>query len=256
MNLGNPDEYEILDLAEKVLEMTQSPSRVVFTPLPEDDPRRRRPDIFRAAERLLGWRALGAPETGSPRHDRGFPDATRSAVAPPGDTTARRPALRDSDLQSKGPARWERHGGNACAGRSLFARPPWFHNLNIRGVDTAPDHFLGDYPRQKWEGFRHVGHCCRTISTGEAFSTSGCNAGFFALEMKTTPARDASSGSDTDPLYLRQAAFAIDEAGADIELRQMSVYEIGALGERFDLVLFMGVFLSPASPASGARHDP
>jgi len=55
VNLGNPDEYEILDLAEKVLEMTQSPSRVVFTPLPEDDPRRRRPDIS-AAERLLGWR--------------------------------------------------------------------------------------------------------------------------------------------------------------------------------------------------------
>ncbi|HBT00119.1 MAG TPA: NAD-dependent dehydratase [Citreicella sp.] len=54
VNLGNPDEYEILDLAEQVLDMTGSPSGLVFRPLPEDDPRRRRPDIS-AARRLLGW---------------------------------------------------------------------------------------------------------------------------------------------------------------------------------------------------------
>jgi len=55
VNLGNPDEYEILDLAEQVLEMTGSASSLVFKPLPQDDPRRRRPDIT-AAKTLLGWR--------------------------------------------------------------------------------------------------------------------------------------------------------------------------------------------------------
>jgi len=122
--------------------------------------------------------------------------------------------------------------------REIASLGPWFHNLNIRGVDTAPDHFLGDYPRQKWEGFRHV---LPDDLDGRSVLDIGCNAGFFALEMKRRGAGRVL-GIDTDPLYLRQAAFAIDEAGADIELRQMSVYEIGALGERFDLVLFMGVF--------------
>ena len=55
VNLGNPDEYEILDLAQQVLVMTGSGSSLVFRPLPQDDPRRRRPDIS-AAERLLDWR--------------------------------------------------------------------------------------------------------------------------------------------------------------------------------------------------------
>jgi UDP-glucuronate decarboxylase len=55
VNLGNPDEYQILELAEQVLAMTGSRSSLSFKPLPQDDPRRRRPDIS-AAERLLGWR--------------------------------------------------------------------------------------------------------------------------------------------------------------------------------------------------------
>jgi len=55
VNLGNPDEYEILELAEQVLVMTGSASTLTFKPLPQDDPRRRRPDIT-AAETLLGWR--------------------------------------------------------------------------------------------------------------------------------------------------------------------------------------------------------
>ena len=33
---------------------------------------------------------------------------------------------------------------------------PWFHNLTIGGIQTAPDHFLGDYPNFKWQGFRQV----------------------------------------------------------------------------------------------------
>ncbi|MGD8200621.1 UDP-glucuronic acid decarboxylase family protein [Ornithinimicrobium sp. W1679] len=54
INLGNPVEFTMLELAELVLEMTGSSSDVRFLPLPQDDPTRRRPDISRARE-VLGW---------------------------------------------------------------------------------------------------------------------------------------------------------------------------------------------------------
>lgn len=54
MNIGNPDEFTMLELAEFVLEVTGSASDLVFEPMPVDDPRQRRPDIS-LAERVLGW---------------------------------------------------------------------------------------------------------------------------------------------------------------------------------------------------------
>jgi dTDP-glucose 4,6-dehydratase len=57
VNIGNPDEYTLLALADAVLEVTGSDSPIVFAELPVDDPKQRRPDISLAAE-LLGW----APE--------------------------------------------------------------------------------------------------------------------------------------------------------------------------------------------------
>lgn len=54
MNLGNPDEVTILQLAREIIEVTGSRSEIVFEPLPQDDPRVRRPDITRARSRL-GW---------------------------------------------------------------------------------------------------------------------------------------------------------------------------------------------------------
>ncbi|WP_208595976.1 UDP-glucuronic acid decarboxylase family protein [Desulfonatronovibrio hydrogenovorans] len=54
VNLGNPVEITILELAEKIIAMTRSESRIVFKPLPRNDPRRRRPDITLAKEKL-GW---------------------------------------------------------------------------------------------------------------------------------------------------------------------------------------------------------
>jgi dTDP-glucose 4,6-dehydratase len=55
MNIGNPDEFTVLELARAVLEVTASESEIVFEPLPVDDPTRRRPDITLATE-MLGWR--------------------------------------------------------------------------------------------------------------------------------------------------------------------------------------------------------
>ena len=55
INLGNPGEFTMLELAETILELTNSRSEIVFEPLPADDPKQRRPDISKA-ERLLNWR--------------------------------------------------------------------------------------------------------------------------------------------------------------------------------------------------------
>ncbi|MDR0976276.1 MAG: SDR family oxidoreductase [Prevotellaceae bacterium] len=55
INIGNPGEFSILELAEKIIEKTGSQSRIVFEPLPYDDPKQRRPDITLAMERL-NWR--------------------------------------------------------------------------------------------------------------------------------------------------------------------------------------------------------
>jgi UDP-glucuronate decarboxylase len=54
MNLGNPGEYTVLELAKLIIELTGSKSEIVFRPLPSDDPRMRRPDIS-LAKRVLGW---------------------------------------------------------------------------------------------------------------------------------------------------------------------------------------------------------
>ncbi len=56
LNLGNPDEFTIMELALKIVEMTGSKSRLVFKPLPSDDPQQRQPDIRLASEALGGWK--------------------------------------------------------------------------------------------------------------------------------------------------------------------------------------------------------
>ena len=66
INLGNPHEISVLELAEKVIAMTGSRSRIEFRPLPADDPRQRQPDIG-AAERLLDWQPKVPLEEGLER---------------------------------------------------------------------------------------------------------------------------------------------------------------------------------------------
>ena len=114
----------------------------------------------------------------------------------------------------------------------------WFHNLDIGGVQTAPDHFLGDYPRVKWRRFQDA---IPTDLHGKTVLDIGCNAGFYSIEMKRRGA-DRVVGIDFDEKYLAQAQFAADALGFEIEFRKLSVYDVHELGEKFDIVLFLGVF--------------
>jgi tRNA (mo5U34)-methyltransferase len=115
---------------------------------------------------------------------------------------------------------------------------PWFHNLDLKGVRTAPDHFLGDYPAIK---FRNFASAIPADLTGKSVLDIGCNGGFYSMEMKRRGAARVL-GVDYDDVYLDQARFAAEVEGMDIEFRKLSVYDVAALGERFDLVIFMGVF--------------
>ena len=63
IHLGNPDEFTILELAEMVIALPGSESKIVHRPLPEDDPRRRSPDISEA-QRVLAWRSTVNLEEG------------------------------------------------------------------------------------------------------------------------------------------------------------------------------------------------
>ncbi|MPZ77742.1 MAG: TIGR04290 family methyltransferase [Deltaproteobacteria bacterium] len=115
---------------------------------------------------------------------------------------------------------------------------PWFHNLEFSGVQTAPDHFLGDYPRVKW---RRFAHSIPNDLSGKTVLDIGCNGGFYAIEMKRRGAQRVV-GIDFDDNYLAQARFAAEMCGTEIELKKLSVYDVASLGEKFDIVLFMGVF--------------
>lgn len=113
----------------------------------------------------------------------------------------------------------------------------WFHNIDLGGVRTAPQHFLGDYPAIKWRRFSDA---LPQDLSGRTVLDIGCNGGFYSIEMKR---RNASRvvGIDHDDRYLAQARFAAETIGVDIEFRKLEVYDVAQLGERFDIVLFLGV---------------
>ena len=120
------------------------------------------------------------------------------------------------------------------------ALAPWFHNIDLGdGIVTAPDHFLGDYPRFKFARFADA---LPMDLGGKSVLDIGCNAGFYSVEMKRRGAARVV-GIDSDDRYLAQARLACEALGLaeGIEFRALSVYDVADLGERFDLVIFMGV---------------
>ena len=130
----------------------------------------------------------------------------------------------------------------------------WFHNIDLNGVQTAPNHFLGDYPNIKWRNFKHA---VPDDLSGRTVLDVGCNAGFYSIEMRKRGA-DRVVGIDSDDVYLNQARFAAEVSGFDdIEFRNLSVYDVAELGEKFDLVIFMGVLYHLRHPllALDILHD-
>jgi tRNA (mo5U34)-methyltransferase len=121
----------------------------------------------------------------------------------------------------------------------IEALGPWFHNIDLNGVATAPSHFLGDYPRNKFVRFADA---LPPDLAGKTVLDIGCNAGFYSVEMKRRGAARVL-GIDSDERYLAQARLATEALGFDdVEFAKLSVYDVAAIGETFDLVIFMGVF--------------
>ncbi len=113
---------------------------------------------------------------------------------------------------------------------------PWFHDLELHGVHTAPNHPLGNFLHDLW---LQVESAFPADMTGKTVLDIGCNAGFYSLRLHTRGAR--VTGIDHSEHYLRQARFAAEVLEADIEYRQLDVYDVEQLGRSFDYVLFMGV---------------
>jgi len=116
---------------------------------------------------------------------------------------------------------------------------PWFHNLHLPGgLQTAPDHPLGDFPSYKWREL--APHLPLDLSGWTALDI-GCNAGFYSFELARRGAEVL--GIDVDPHYLRQARWAAErlELADRVRFREMQVYDLARTEESFDLVLFMGV---------------
>ncbi len=122
--------------------------------------------------------------------------------------------------------------------RRLHEAGPWFHNLRIDGIQTAPDHFLGDYPSVKW---RHLDETLPRDLSGRTVLDIGCNAGFYSIELKRRNAARVL-GVDTEEFYLNQARLARDALGLEIDYQHCSAYDVLSLPGQFDIVLFMGLF--------------
>jgi tRNA (mo5U34)-methyltransferase len=121
--------------------------------------------------------------------------------------------------------------------RRIESLGPWFHNLELDGIQTAPEHFLGDYPSVKLAGFVHA---LPENMAGKSVLDIGCNAGFYSFEMLRRGAERVVA-IDSDERYLAQARLAAEVLGHRLELRLLSAYDVEKLGERFDFVIFMGV---------------
>ena len=121
----------------------------------------------------------------------------------------------------------------------------WFHNIDLFGVPTAPNHFLGDFPKVKW---RHIAGALPQDLSGAEVLDIGCNGGFYSIEMKRRGAGRVL-GIDVDERYLNQARFATQTLGFAVEFEKRSVYQVAEIPGQFDYVLFMGIFYHLRYPA-------
>jgi tRNA (mo5U34)-methyltransferase len=151
--------------------------------------------------------------------------------------------MRLETLQSTGPAPSDERR------REIADLGPWFHNLHLPdGLETAPDHPLGDFPGFKWA---QIAPSIPASLSGWGALDIGCNAGFYCFELARRGA--TVTGIDRDPHYLTQARWAARQFGLEdrVEFRRMQVYDLAHDDREFDLVLFMGVFYHLRYPLLG-----
>jgi tRNA (mo5U34)-methyltransferase len=126
---------------------------------------------------------------------------------------------------------------------------PWFHNLHLPdGTQTFPDHFFGDFPTFKW---KEIEHAIPADLAGWTCLDIGCNAGFYTFELAKRGAEVLAI--DLDERYLRQARWAAKQFGVEDQVRfeRAQIYDLAHRDERFDLVLFLGVFYHLRYPMLG-----
>ena len=118
---------------------------------------------------------------------------------------------------------------------------PWFHNLHLPGgVQTLPNHpYYGDFPARKWNT---IAPYFPEDMSGMTALDIGCNAGFYTLEMAKRGAH--VTALDIDDGYLNQARWAAGVMGLEnrITFRKAPVYHLSRETDRYDVVLFLGVF--------------
>jgi tRNA (mo5U34)-methyltransferase len=131
--------------------------------------------------------------------------------------------------------------------RSIESLAPWFHNIHLPdGTQTAPQHFLGDFPMRKWA---QIAPHIPADLCGWSVLDIGCNAGFYSIELAKRGADVL--GIDSDEHYLRQARWVAEQFKTRSRPRfeRMQIHDLAWIGRRFDLVLFMGVFYHLRYPA-------
>lgn len=123
--------------------------------------------------------------------------------------------------------------------RQIEKLGPWFHNLHLpNGEQTAPHHFLGDFPSYKWQQISP--HLPQDMSGMRALDI-GCNAGYYSFELAKRGAR--VTAIDIDERYLKQARWAAEtlDLADKIDFRRAAIYQLAAEKQQYDVVWFMGV---------------
>lgn len=131
-------------------------------------------------------------------------------------------------------------GADSKREREIAALGPWFHNLHLPdGSQTMPDHHFGDFPATKWRG---IAPYLPSDLAGWSVLDIGCNAGFYSFELAKRGAEVI--GIDMNDHYLAQARWAAGQFGLTDRVRfeNRHVFDLARSAERYDLVLFMGVF--------------
>lgn len=123
--------------------------------------------------------------------------------------------------------------------QTIASLKPWFHNLHLgNGVQTAPDHFLGDFPHFKWKQIKPF---IEKDLSGKHVLDIGCNAGFYSFELARLGAM--VTAIDIDDHYLHQARWAAEilKLSDAIHFERKQVYDLAHEDTVYDVTWFMGV---------------